>query len=61
MKLKGNRQNGRKMFANDTSDKGLVYKVCKELTKLNTQKTKNPVKKWGKRHEQTFLQRPADG
>ena len=37
-----------KIFANDTSDKGLVSKICEEVIKLNTQKTNSPVKKGAK-------------
>ena len=37
-----------KIFANNISDKWFVTKIYKEVIKLNTEKTNNPVKKWAK-------------
>ena len=54
-KVKRQSSEWEEIIANETSDKGLISKICKQVIQLNSRK--QPSKKVGKRPKQTFLQR----
>lgn len=46
-----------KVFAKDISDRDLLFKIYKDVLKVNSKKTNNPMKKWAKSLNRYFTKK----
>ena len=42
------------LIANETTDKGLIFKIYKQIIQLKIRKTNNPIKEWEKHLDRHF-------
>jgi hypothetical protein len=43
-----------RIFTYPTSDRGIIFNIYKELKKVNSRKSNNPIKKWGSELNKEF-------
>ena len=54
-KVKGQPSEWEKIIANEATDKGLIFKIYKQLIYLHARRTNNPIKKWVKNLNRHFF------